>query len=266
MLTSEMSDCSDTPYSSTSSNSSKSSLPSHSIISPAILYFGTPVAIISSLNEDLTTNLAAISSVFWLGHRCVLGFGATSQTPINLRARKQCVVNLPDDTMAGAINALATTTGTPQPSASKLARGYRFVRDKWAATGLTPQDAAFVAPQRVRECPVQLECEVVAELELLRDLPDLRGALVVLEARVLRVHVVDALRLPGHANRIDPDRWRPLIMSFQQLYGLAPGRVAESVLGRVDEEKYRLVTRSRVVKLDGDDDKEIVEQEFKVKS
>jgi len=196
----------------------------------------------------------------------VLGFGATSQTPINLRARKQCVVNLPDATMAGAVNALAGTTGTPQPSASKAARGYRYVADKWAAAGLTAQPSTLVAPRRVRECPVQMEAEVVAELELLRDLPDLRGALVVLELRVLRVHVVDALRLPGYANRIDPDRWRPLVMSFQQLYGLAPGRVAESVLGRIDEEEYRFATRSRVVRLDGDDDKEAVERQFMAKS
>jgi flavin reductase (DIM6/NTAB) family NADH-FMN oxidoreductase RutF len=33
-------------------------------IEPKILYFGTPVALISSLNEDQSTNLAPISS-FW---------------------------------------------------------------------------------------------------------------------------------------------------------------------------------------------------------
>jgi len=111
-----------------------------------------------------------------------------------------------------------------------------------------------------------MECEVVAHLPLLGDLPDLQGALVVIEVRVLRVHVVEALRLPGYPNRVDPDRWRPLIMSFQQLYGLRAGRVAESVLGRIDEEKYRPATRSRVLKLDGDDDKEVVERRFRAKS
>ena len=39
----------------------------HKTIEPSILYFGTPVVLISTLNEDGTSNLAPISSVFWLG-------------------------------------------------------------------------------------------------------------------------------------------------------------------------------------------------------
>lgn len=36
-------------------------------IEPKILYFGTPVALISSLNENNKTNLAPISSFWVLG-------------------------------------------------------------------------------------------------------------------------------------------------------------------------------------------------------
>ncbi|WP_186004545.1 hypothetical protein [Isoptericola variabilis] len=46
------------------------------------------------------------------------------------------------------------------------------------------------------------------------------------------------LRRAGHANRVDPDRWRPLIMSFQQLYGL-DDRVRPSRLATIAEEHYR---------------------------
>jgi hypothetical protein len=42
-------------------------------IEPKILYFGTPVALISSLNEDGTTNLAPMSSFWALGWTLVLG-------------------------------------------------------------------------------------------------------------------------------------------------------------------------------------------------
>ena len=55
------------------------------VIDPAILYFGTPVVLLSSLNPDGTTNLMPMSSVFWLGNRAVLGIGAGSQTAANLR-------------------------------------------------------------------------------------------------------------------------------------------------------------------------------------
>ena len=39
-------------------------------------------------------------------------------------------------------------------------------------------------------------------------------------------------------NRIDPDRWRPLLMSFQELYGLG-GRLRESRLASIPEDLYR---------------------------
>ncbi|MBV8633873.1 MAG: flavin reductase family protein, partial [Burkholderiaceae bacterium] len=38
----------------------------HTAIEPAILYFGTPVVVIGTQNEDGTPNLAPMSSVFWL--------------------------------------------------------------------------------------------------------------------------------------------------------------------------------------------------------
>ena len=45
--------------------------------------------------------------------------------------------------------------------------------------------------------------------------------------------------MDGDSNRVDPDKWRPLIMSFQRLYGLASGQVAHSTLAQVPEKLYR---------------------------
>ena len=44
--------------------------------------------------------------------------------------------------------------------------------------------------------------------------------------------------MPGTGHRIDPDRWRPLIMSFQHFYGLGD-RLHPSRLASIDEELYR---------------------------
>lgn len=49
-----------------------------------ILYFGTPVVLISTLNEDGSCNLAPMSSAFWLGWRCLLGLAAISKTTQNM--------------------------------------------------------------------------------------------------------------------------------------------------------------------------------------
>ena len=238
----------------------------HFPISPAILYWGTPVVLVTSLNPDNeTTNICAISSAFWLGHNCMLGFDAGSHTPQNIIRSKQCVLNLPSSSstkLLNAINALASTTGTEKPSAAKLDRGYRYVRDKWSCTGLTPQPSDIVRPQRVEECPVQMECEFVSKHDLLGDEPTKSGLLLAIELRVLRVHVLDELRLEGFKSRIDPDKWRPIVMSFQQLYSLADGKLTESVLGKIDEEKYRPLTETSAKRArqrdseNGDDDGE----------
>ncbi|EFX01583.1 hypothetical protein CMQ_8049 [Grosmannia clavigera kw1407] len=110
-----------------------------------------------------------------------------------------------------------------------------------------------------------MECEVVQSAPLRKDLPDCVGLATAIEVRVLRVHMDDGLRMPGYPNRVDPDRWRPLIMSFQELYGLGEGKVASSVLGNVCEEKYRPWTRSATETLLGDHDDCITEEESKEK-
>ena len=64
-------------------------------ISPEILHFGTPVAVVSSLNPDGTTNLAAMSSFWALGDRLVLGVTRFGQTWANLERSPECVLNMP---------------------------------------------------------------------------------------------------------------------------------------------------------------------------
>jgi len=48
----------------------------------------------------------------------------------------------------------------------------------------------------------------------------MRGRTNIIEVRIQRVHVDETIVMEGEPNRIDPDKWRPLIMSFQQFYGL----------------------------------------------
>ncbi|WUH91794.1 flavin reductase family protein [Streptomyces sp. NBC_00433] len=211
----------------------------HTRIEPGILYFGTPVVLLSTLNEDgATANLAPMSSAFWLGWRCMLGLGARSQTARNLLRDRECVLNLPDDGLAAAVDRLALTTGRDPVPPGKAERGYRHEGDKFGRAGLTAVASQTVRPPRAAECPVAMEAVVEATHPLAEDDPEQRGGIVVFEVRVQRVLVHDAIRLPGSTDRIDPDRWRPLIMSFQQLYGLGP-RVRESALARIPERMYR---------------------------
>lgn len=210
----------------------------HVPIDPAILYFGTPVVLVGSRNPDGSANLAPMSSAWWLGRSCLLGFGARSQTPANVQRTGACVLSLPSVREVAAVDRLARTTGSDPVPPHKVAMGYRHVRDKFAHAGLTPLPADLVDAPRVRECPVHLEAVLDAVHPLAEGDADRRGRLVALEVRIVRVHVDEAIRLAGHADRIDPRRWRPLIMSFQELFGLGDP-VHPSTLARIPESAYR---------------------------
>lgn len=210
----------------------------HKTIDPAILYFGTPVALVSTVNEDGTPNLAPISSVWWLGWNAVLGFGARSLTPQNLLRTGECVINLPSVDQAAEVDALAKTTGSSPVPPHKARMGYVHVKDKFAHAGLTAEPATAVTPPRVRECPVQLEARLTSSLPLCRDDPGRAGALVALEVRILKVHADESLLVPGVLDHVDPGRWRPLLMSFQELFGLT-GPVRRSTLATIPQALYR---------------------------
>jgi flavin reductase (DIM6/NTAB) family NADH-FMN oxidoreductase RutF len=200
----------------------------HRTIQPTILYFGTPVALISTLNEDGAPNIAPMSSAWWLGWSCMLGLGAMGKTSDNLIRTRECVINLPSQDQVSHVDKLAMTTGkNPVPENTQL-WGYRFEPDKFGTGELTPQASVIVGPPRIRECPVQME-GVVHDIR-----PFGRNVNAnAIEVHIVRLHVDESL-LIGDASRphIDPEKWRPLIMSFCRFFGLGrevhPSRLAES--------------------------------------
>ncbi|MFD4393690.1 flavin reductase family protein [Kitasatospora sp. NPDC058478] len=191
-----------------------------------ILYFGTPVVLISSLNEDGTANLAPMSSVWWLGQSCMLGLGNNGQTTANLLREGECVLNLPSSAMVDAVDRIALTTGKPTVADYKVKQGYRYEPDKFSVAQLTEQASDLVRAPRVAECPVQLECKVVSAHPFGGPEPHATA----FEVEVLRAHVEEDLVIPG-THYVDPLGWDPLIMKFCEFFGggdnVHPSRLAE---------------------------------------
>jgi flavin reductase (DIM6/NTAB) family NADH-FMN oxidoreductase RutF len=209
----------------------------HISVEPSILYVGTPVVLISTLNEDQTVNVAPMSSAWWLGWNCMLGLGKGAQTSSNLLRERECVLNLPSEQMVGAVNKLARLTGSPAVSPWKQSVGYRFEKDKLGVAGLSTRPSSSVSVPRIHECPIQLE----AVLETTRPFgngPESTPDAYAIEVRVVHAHVDQSILVPGRANHIDPDQWRPLIMSFCRFYGLG-AEVFPSTLAEISEEAYR---------------------------
>ncbi|MEV0273740.1 flavin reductase family protein [Hamadaea sp. NPDC050747] len=182
------------------------------IIAPKILYFGTPVVLLSTENDDGSANLAPNSSAWALGHTLVLGLGPAGHTAYNLAKRPEVVISVPGPRQWAAVERLADLTGAwPVPDHKRAA--YRHERDKFGAAGLTPVPSVKVRPPRVAECPLQLEAHVEAVSHNAAD------DFLIAQASVVAVHADPEIVVPG-TDHVDPRRWSPLIYNFRHYFGL----------------------------------------------
>lgn len=218
----------------------------HKTIEPSILYFGTPVVLISTLNEDGTTNVAPMSSAWFLGWNCMAGLASNSKTPENLVREHECVLNFPSVGEVDAVNRLARTTGSNPVPAWKVSTGYQHVKDKLGFAGLTAQASDLVQAPRIAECPVQMEAVLqaahpfggfAAQRSFGENMQD--AYVTAYELKIVRVHVAEELLRSDKPNHVDSDKWKPLIMSFAKFYGLADGQILTSKLAEIPEELYR---------------------------
>ena len=190
-------------------------------LEPKILYFGTPIALISSVNPDGTPNLAPMSSFWVLGWTLVLGISLESQTIENLRQRPDCVVNLPSPDLWRHVERLAPLTGRNPVPGDKESR-FRFERDKFGASGLTPlaSEGVRAAGERVsRAVGGQGEAHLSACWR-----PQIAGC-----RRGSRSRGRDRARAPcpplciGRERDVNPRSWQPLILQLPPLFRSGPG-------------------------------------------
>lgn len=198
--------------------------PSFRTIEPKILYFGTPVALISSLNDDGTTNLAPMSSFWALGWTLMLGLLDETKTAENFARHPECVINLPLPEMWQQVEKLAPLTGK-NPVPEIKARQFRFEKDKFGAAGLASIAGELVTPLRAADCPIQMEARV-NRLHPMggQKLGELGGGIAA-EVEILRVHASE--EFIQRENYIDPAKWSPLIYNFRHYF-----RLAETELGK----------------------------------
>lgn len=182
-------------------------------IAPEILYFGTPVAVLSSLNPDGSTNLAAMSSFWALGDRFMLGLTAFGQTGRNLARNPECVLNFPSAAEWPQVERLGHTTGISCLTDYHRNAGIVYVKDKFAASGFSKTASELVAPLRAAECPVQIEARVVAQHP-----PQEGCSNLYFEAQRLRVHARRSI-LDERGTRIDVGAWSPLFYVFRHYFG-----------------------------------------------
>lgn len=183
------------------------------IIRPSILYYGTPVILLNTLNQDGTTNISPISSSWALGNIIILGSSTLGKAYENLNNHPECVINVPNPDLWKNVEKLAPLTGKDPVPSEKKAIGFSFQKDKYLASGLTEEKSQVVTPSRIMECPIQIE----ARLLNIR-VPEYSTGLAIIETEALVVHAHDDIVIDDH--HINTDKWSPLIYNFRHYFGL----------------------------------------------
>jgi flavin reductase (DIM6/NTAB) family NADH-FMN oxidoreductase RutF len=122
----------------------------HRRIWPSILYFGTPIALITTMNIDGTANIGPMSSAWALGYTVVMGWESTAHTFANLQRERECVINLPGPDLVEQVEVLAPLTGRNPPAPHK-ADTFRYEPHKFQAAGLRAVAAETVKPPRIAQ-------------------------------------------------------------------------------------------------------------------
>lgn len=183
------------------------------MIHPKILYYGTPVILLTTLNEDGTVNISPLSSSWVLGDCIILGIGLGGKAIENLERQPECVINVPDPSLWENVEKLAPFTGKNPVPEYKRANGFTFEKDKYEISNLTPTESKTVKPTRIAECPIQLE----ARVKHIR-IPDYASFFAIVETQVIHVHAHKEIIV--EENYIDPNKWSPLIYNFRHYFGL----------------------------------------------
>ncbi|HEY9000219.1 MAG TPA: flavin reductase family protein [Mucilaginibacter sp.] len=185
-------------------------------IQPKILYFGTPVALITTIDQDGHPNIGPMSSVWALGYKLVLGLGCDGKTFDNLITQKECVVNIPSINLQQNIESIAHLTGVnPVPKSKRTL--YRYEPDKFTAGGFSAIDSQMVKPPAIKDCPIQLEA-ILEQHSIIDFDTDGEPDVAAVTVKVVNVRVHENIIIGD--NQIDPQKWSPLIYNFRHYFGL----------------------------------------------
>ncbi|WP_243522339.1 flavin reductase family protein [Bacillus pseudomycoides] len=182
-------------------------------IQPKILYYGMPIYLLSTLNEDGTTNISPMSSSWALGSYIILGIGLGGKSIENLERNRECVINLPSSLQWEQVEKIAPYTGMENIPVYKQEMGFTYQKDKFTIAGFTQFDSQFVKPQRIKECPLQIEAKV-KDIRI----PEYDPFFAIVETEVICVHAHEEI-IQGE-NHINPQKWSPLFYNFRHYFSI----------------------------------------------
>ncbi len=157
-----------------------------------------PIGWISSISEDGKLNLAPFSFFNAVGEdpphimfSTVRTNNTNKDTLNNVLATKQFVVNLATEELTEAMN----DTSAPLPPGE----------NEFEYAKLTPVPSMLVKPPRVKESPVNFECELVHHYSLEGHK---NGGATIMIGRIVMFHIDDAILIDDY--KINMDAYKPV--------------------------------------------------------
>ncbi|MCH5586148.1 flavin reductase family protein [Shimazuella sp. AN120528] len=166
------------------------------------LYTGSimprPIALVSTISKEGIPNLAPFSSFSGVSpHPFIISFapmfrpedGTKKDTLQNIEATRQFVVNTVTEDIVLQMNE------TSAEFSSEI--------DEFQVSGLTPIPSSKVMPYRVKQSPIQMECELVDIVSFGQNV----GSSSLVLGRVVQMHVDDSIYKDG---KIDFAKMKPV--------------------------------------------------------
>ncbi|MFT6069393.1 MAG: flavin reductase (DIM6/NTAB) family NADH-FMN oxidoreductase RutF [Bacteriovoracaceae bacterium] len=150
-----------------------------------------PIAVVSTLNEDGSNNLAPFSFFTAVSAKpMIIAFsplirsatGKPKDTPTNILRSKEFVINIVSESIAEKVNLCST----------ELPYG----EDEFSLSGLTPIDSTIVGPKRIKESLIHFECKFRDRLNY----GDEPGCGQIITGEVVKVHVDESVYENGRIN------------------------------------------------------------------
>ncbi len=143
-----------------------------------------PIAVVSTLNEDGSNNVAPFSFFTAVSAKpMILAFsplirsstGQMKDTPRNILRDKEFVINIVSEKIANKVNLCS----------QELPYG----EDEFKASGLTPLDSQLIQPKRIKESLIHFECQFRDRLNY----GDKPGSGQIMTGEVVKIHIDESI-------------------------------------------------------------------------
>lgn len=170
------------------------------------LYYGFPVLLLTTTDNDGNFNVSPISSSISLNNKIIIGISKGGKTYDNLVSGSDAVINIPNFKLWKEVEELGRLTGKDTLSENQIKWGVQKCEDKASKVKLHTESAIDITSPRIVECPIQVECKNTGVED--------KGKFILVELDVINTWIDSDLL--NDNDSFNSSKWKPLIYNFRE--------------------------------------------------